>query len=200
MRSIVVLVSAAMRPRRALLAQSPREIAFDANAMRSRFPPHFWEKSPVWRRTRAARLRIHADRPRVATLGDERTFYHNGSRLFQFIRTQVRERDRPGVYAVISRSRYAWISGQRLDCRCGIEPGGQVRRGWTLPAGARKKAENINVRPGPGVPASGGRRRKAPRRPRRRSRRPESGRARWRRPRNAGAGSAFTATASPPSE
>src|SRR5262249_54079033 len=93
----------------------------------------------------------------VATLGDERTFYHNGSRLFQF--------DQNGkLVKEIGQGVYAVNFGQQIR----VDPQDNV---WIVDAGSNqvvkfdadgryllvlgRKPENINVRPGPGVPASG---------------------------------------------
>ncbi len=144
----------------AVLAQSPRELAFDANAEALTLPPNTYlgevagvatnSKGHVFVYTRTG----HA----VATLGDERTFYHNGSRLFQFDQNGkfVKEIGQ-GVYAV------NFAQQVRVDSQDNI---------WIVDAGSNqvvkfdadgrfqlvlgRKPENITVRPGPGVPASGG--------------------------------------------
>jgi len=94
----------------------------------------------------------------VATLGDERTFYHNGSRLFQF--------DQGGKFVKeIGQGVYAVNFAQQVR----VDPQDNI---WIVDAGSNqvvkfdadgrfqlvlgRKPENINVRPGPGVPASGG--------------------------------------------
>jgi DNA-binding beta-propeller fold protein YncE len=94
----------------------------------------------------------------VATLGDERTFYHNGSRLFQF--------DQNGKFVKeIGQGVYAVNFAQQIR----VDPQDNV---WIVDAGSNqvvkfdsegrfqlvlgRKPENIPVRPGPGVPASGG--------------------------------------------
>ena len=92
----------------------------------------------------------------VATLGDERTFYHGGSRLFQFDQTGkfVREIGQ-GVYGV------NFAQQVRVDPQDNI---------WIVDAGSNqvikfdadgrfqlvlgRKPENIAVRPGPGVSAT----------------------------------------------
>jgi hypothetical protein len=91
----------------------------------------------------------------VATLGDERTFYHGGSRLFQFDQTGkfVKEIGQ-GVYAV------NFAQQVRVDPQDNI---------WIVDAGSNqivkfdadgryqlvlgRKPENIPVRPGAGIPA-----------------------------------------------
>jgi NHL repeat-containing protein len=94
----------------------------------------------------------------VATLGDERTFYHNGSRLFQFDQNGkfVKEIGQ-GVYAVnfaqqvrVDPQDNIWIVDAGSNQVVKFDPEGRV----ALVLG--RKPENINVRPGPGMPASGG--------------------------------------------
>jgi hypothetical protein len=92
----------------------------------------------------------------VATLGDERTFYHGGSRLFEFDQTGkfVKEIGQ-GVYAI------NYAQQVRVDPQDNI---------WIVDAGSNqvvkfdadgryqlvlgRKPENIPLRPGPGVPAT----------------------------------------------
>src|SRR5215217_7874185 len=92
----------------------------------------------------------------VATLGDERTFYHGGSRLFEFDQTGkfVKEIGQ-GLYAV------NFAQQVRVDAQDNI---------WIVDAGSNqvvkfdsegrlqlvlgRKPENITLRPGPGVPAT----------------------------------------------
>jgi DNA-binding beta-propeller fold protein YncE len=90
-----------------------------------------------------------------ATLGDERTFYHGGSRLFQF--------DPAGKFVKeIGQGTYAMNFAQQVR----VDPAGNI---WAVDAGANmitvfdpegfllkpygRRPEAINVRPGPGVPA-----------------------------------------------
>ena len=94
----------------------------------------------------------------VATLGDERTFYHGGSRLFQF--------DQNGKFVKeIGQGLYAINFAQQVR----VDPQDNI---WIVDAGSNmvvkfdadgrvqlvlgRKPENIGVRPGPGVPARGG--------------------------------------------
>ena len=161
MRSIVVLVSAAMAAAgAALLAQSPREIAFDANADALALPANTFlgEVAGVATNSRGHVFVYTRTGHAVATLGDERTFYHNGSRLFQF--------DQNGKFVKeIGQGVYAVNFAQQVR----VDPQDNV---WIVDAGSNqvvkfdadgrfqlvlgRKPENINVRPGPGVPASGG--------------------------------------------
>jgi DNA-binding beta-propeller fold protein YncE len=94
----------------------------------------------------------------VATLGDERTFYHNGSRLFQFDQTGkfVKEIGQ-GVYAVnfaqqvrVDPQDNVWIVDAGSNQVVKFDADGRFQ----LVLG--RKPENIGVRPGAGVPASGG--------------------------------------------
>jgi len=161
MGSIVVLVSAAMAAAgAALLAQSPREIAFDANADALALPANTFlgEVAGVATNSRGHVFVYTRTGHAVATLGDERTFYHNGSRLFQF--------DQNGKFVKeIGQGVYAVNFAQQVR----VDPQDNV---WIVDAGSNqvvkfdadgcfqlvlgRKPENINVRPGPGVPASGG--------------------------------------------
>lgn len=91
----------------------------------------------------------------VATLGHERTFYHYGSKLFQFDQTgKLVKEIGNGTYAL------NFASAVRVD------PSGNI---WAVDAGSNlimkfapdgsflqvlgRKPETIGVRPGPGVPA-----------------------------------------------
>jgi sugar lactone lactonase YvrE len=152
--------AAALAAGTSLFAQSAPDISYDANADALQLPQGTYlgevagvatnSKGHVFVYTRTGRA--------VATLGDERTFYHGGSRLFQFDQTGkfVKEIGQ-GVYAV------NFAQQVRVDPRDNI---------WIVDAGSNqvvkfdadgryvlvlgRKPENINVRPGPGVPARGG--------------------------------------------
>src|SRR5437773_4648915 len=161
MRSIVVLVSAAMAAAgAALLAQSPREIAFDANADALALPANTFlgEVAGVATNSKGHLFVYTRTGHAVATLGDERTFYHNGSRLFEF--------DQNGKFVKeIGQGVYAVNFAQQVR----VDPQDNV---WIVDAGSNqvvkfdadgryqmvlgRKPENITLRPGPGVPASGG--------------------------------------------
>ncbi len=131
----------------ALLAQSPREIAFDANADALALPANTFlgEVAGVATNSRGHVFVYTRTGHAVATLGDERTFYHNGSRLFQF--------DQNGKFVKeIGQGVYAVNFAQQVR----VDPQDNI---WIVDAGSNqvgRKPENINVRPGPGVPASGG--------------------------------------------
>src|SRR5262245_29851746 len=92
----------------------------------------------------------------VATLGDERTFYHGGSRIFQFDATGkfVKEIGQ-GVYAVnfaqnvrVDPQDNVWIVDAGSNMLVKFDPNGKA----LMVLG--RKPENIPVRPGPGIPAS----------------------------------------------
>jgi hypothetical protein len=94
----------------------------------------------------------------VATLGDERTFYHGGSRLFQFDQNGkfVKEIGQ-GLYAInfaqqvrVDPQDNIWIVDTGSNMVVKFDADGRVQ----LMLG--RKPENIGVRPGPGVPARGG--------------------------------------------
>src|SRR6266545_1990283 len=157
MRTIQCLLPAALLAGVSLVAQSAPEINFDANADALQLPAGTYlgevagvatnSKGHVFIYTRTG----HA----VATLGDERTFYHNGSRLFQFDQTGkfVKEIGQ-GVYAV------NFAQQVRVDPQDNI---------WIVDAGSNqvvkfdadgrfqlvlgRKPENITLRPSAGAPA-----------------------------------------------
>ena len=92
----------------------------------------------------------------VATLGDERTFYHGGSRIFQFDGSGkfVKEIGQ-GVYAVnfaqnirVDPQDNVWIVDAGSNMLVKFDPNGKA----LMVLG--RKPENIPVRPGPGIPAS----------------------------------------------
>ena len=141
-------------------AQAPREIAFEANADALALPLniHLGEVAGVATNSKGHLFVYTRTGHPVATLGDERTFYHQGSRLFQF--------DQNGKFAKeIGQGVYAVNFAQQVR----VDPQDSV---WIVDAGSNqivkfdadgrlqlvlgRKPENITVRPGPGVPASGG--------------------------------------------
>ena len=83
-----------------LAAQSTPEITFDANADILSLPS-YGEVAGVATNSKGHVFVYARTGHAVATLGDERTFYHNGSRLFQFDQNGkfVKEIGQ-GVYAV----------------------------------------------------------------------------------------------------
>jgi hypothetical protein len=141
-----------------LVAQS--DLNYEANADFLTLPPNIYlgevagvasnSKGHVFVYTRTG----HA----VATLGDERTFYHGGSRLFEFDQNGkfVKEIGQ-GLYAVnfaqqvrVDPQDNIWIVDTGSNMVVKFDADGRVQ----LMLG--RKPENINVRPGPGVPARGG--------------------------------------------
>jgi DNA-binding beta-propeller fold protein YncE len=138
-------------------AQSTPDINFDANADILSLPA-FGEVAGVATNSKGQVFVYARTGHAVATLGDERTFYHNGSRLFQF--------DQNGKFVKeIGQGVYAMNFAQQVR----VDPQDNV---WVVDAGSNqvvkfdadgrfqlvlgRKPENIGVRPGQGVPASGG--------------------------------------------
>ena len=143
-----------------LLAQTAPDINYDANADALQLPANanFGEVAGVATNSKGHVFVYTRTGHAVATLGDERTFYHNGSRLFQF--------DQAGRFVKeIGQGVYAVNFAQQVR----VDPQDNV---WIVDAGSNqivkfdadgrfqlvlgRKPENINVRPGPGVPARGG--------------------------------------------
>jgi DNA-binding beta-propeller fold protein YncE len=151
---------AALAAGASLFAQTTPDINYDANADVLQLPASTYlgevagvatnSKGHVFVYTRTG----HA----VATLGDERTFYHGGSRLFRF--------DQAGKFVgEIGQGVYAVNFAQQVR----VDPQDNI---WIVDSGSNqvvkfdadgryqlvlgRKPENINVRPGPGVPARGG--------------------------------------------
>jgi hypothetical protein len=139
----------------ALLAQSVPEINYDANADVLSLPS-YGEVAGVATNSRGQVFVYARTGHAVATLGDERTFYHGGSRLFQF--------DQAGKFVKeIGQGVYAVNFAQQVR----VDPQDNV---WIVDAGSNqvvkfdaegrfllvlgRKPENITLRPGPGVPAS----------------------------------------------
>src|SRR6266700_456445 len=156
LRSIVIALTAGA----SLFAQSPREIAFEANADALTLPANTFlgEVAGVATSSKGHLFVYTRTGHAVATLGDERTFYHNGSRLFEF--------DQNGKFVKeIGQGVYAVNFAQQVR----VDPQDNI---WIVDAGSNqvvkfdadgryqlvlgRKPENINVRPGPGVPARGG--------------------------------------------
>src|SRR5713226_4928318 len=156
--SALVVAAAGIAAGASVLAQSVPEINYDANADVLTLPA-YGEVAGVATNSKGHVFVYARTGHAVATLGDERTFYHNGSRLFQFDQTGkfVKEIGQ-GVYAV------NFAQQVRVDPQDNI---------WIVDAGSSqvvkfdadgrfqlvlgRKPENITVRPGAGVPASGGR-------------------------------------------
>src|SRR4051812_41869830 len=140
-----------------LSAQSVPEIRYDAVADALSLPS-YGEVAGVATNSRGHVFVYARTGHAVATLGDERTFYHGGSRLFEF--------DQAGKFVKeIGQGVYAVNFAQQVR----VDPQDNI---WIVDAGSNqvvkfdadgrfqlvlgRKPENINVRPGAGVPASGG--------------------------------------------
>jgi sugar lactone lactonase YvrE len=138
-----------------LVAQSVPEIGFDANADIISLPS-YGEVAGVATNSRGHVFVYARTGHAVATLGDERTFYHGGSRLFQF--------DPAGKFVrEIGQGVYAVNFAQQVR----VDPQDNV---WIVDAGSNqvvkfdadgrfqlvlgRKPENITLRPGPGVGAT----------------------------------------------
>jgi len=138
-----------------LIAQSVPEIGFDANADIISLPS-YGEVAGVATNSRGHVFVYARTGHAVATLGDERTFYHGGSRLFQF--------DQAGKFVKeIGQGVYAINFAQQVR----VDPQDNI---WIVDAGSNqvvkfdsdgryqlvlgRKPENITLRPGPGVAAS----------------------------------------------
>jgi len=143
-----------------LFAQPVPDITYDANADFLTLPSgtYLGEVAGVASNSRGHVFVYTRTGHAVATLGDERTFYHGGSRLFQF--------DQTGKFVKeIGQGVYAINFAQQVR----VDPQDNV---WIVDAGSNqvvkfdadgryqmvlgRKPENITLRPGPGVPASGG--------------------------------------------
>ncbi len=138
-----------------LVAQSVPEIAFDANADIINLPS-YGEVAGVATNSRGHVFVYARTGHAVATLGDERTFYHGGSRLFQFDQSGkfVREIGQ-GVYAVnfaqqvrVDPQDNVWIVDAGSNQVVKFDSDGRFQ----LVLG--RKPENITLRPGPGVAAT----------------------------------------------
>jgi DNA-binding beta-propeller fold protein YncE len=154
-RPVQFLVAAATLAFGAVLfAQSVPEIAFDASTDFITTPA-YGEVAGVATNSRGQIFVLAHTGHAVATLGDERTFYHGGSRLFQF--------DQTGKFVKeIGQGTYGLTFGQQVR----VDPQDNV---WTVDAGSNiltkfdpdgrflmvigRKPETIDVRAAPGVKA-----------------------------------------------
>src|SRR6185436_16351833 len=138
-----------------LAAQSTPEITFDANADILSLPS-YGEVAGVASNSRGHVFVYTRTGHGVATLGDERTFYHGGSRLFQFDQTGkfVKEIGQ-GVYAVnfaqqvrVDPQDNIWIvdAGSNQVVKFDAEGRYQLVLG--------RKPESITLRSGPDVSAT----------------------------------------------
>ena len=136
------------------VAQSVRELNYDANADLLTLPSQ-GEVAGIATNSRGHIFVYARTGHAVATLGDERTFYHGGSRLFQF--------DQAGkLVKEIGQGVYAVNFAQQVR----VDPQDNV---WIVDAGSNqvvkfdsdgrfqlvlgRKPENITLRAGAGVPA-----------------------------------------------
>src|SRR6266511_4465699 len=159
-RTFLLVTAAAMAVGASLLGQSVPQINYDANPDFLTLPngTFLGEVAGVATNSRGHVFVYTRTGHAVATLGDERTFYHNGSRLFQFDQAGkfVKEIGQ-GVYAVnfaqqvrVDPQDNIWIVDAGSNQVVKFDAGGRFQ----LVLG--RKPENIGVRPGPGVPARGG--------------------------------------------
>jgi DNA-binding beta-propeller fold protein YncE len=147
-------VTAALAAGAAPFAQSVREINYDGNADFIQLPS-YGEVAGVATNSKGHIFVYARTGHAVATLGDERTFYHGGSRLFQF--------DQNGKFVKeIGQGVYAVNFAQQVR----VDPQDNI---WIVDAGSNqvvkfdadgryqlvlgRKPENITLRAGAGVPA-----------------------------------------------
>src|SRR5437773_701267 len=153
-RIIQFLLAAAIAGGVSLLAQSAPDLNYDANADVLTLPS-YGEVAGIATNSRGHVFVYARTGHGVATLGDERTFYHGGSRLFQF--------DQSGKFIKeIGQGTYSMNFAQQVR----VDPQDNV---WIVDAGSNmltkfdpdgrflmvigRKPESIGVRPGPGVPS-----------------------------------------------
>jgi DNA-binding beta-propeller fold protein YncE len=151
----LIAISIALAAGAALVAQSVPEIAYNANAEIISLPS-FGEVAGVATNSRGHVFVYARTGHAVATLGDERTFYHGGSRLFQFDPSGkfVKEIGQ-GVYAInfaqqvrVDPQDNIWIVDAGSNQIVKFDADGRFR----LVLG--RKPESIPLRAGPGVPAT----------------------------------------------
>jgi hypothetical protein len=149
------VVASAVAAGASVLAQSVPQINFDAVTDVISLPS-YGEVAGVATNSKGNIFIYARTGHAVATLGDERTFYHNGSRLFQFDGSGkfVKELGQ-GVYAVnfaqnvrVDPQDNVWIVDAGSNMLVKFDPNGKA----LMVLG--RKPENIAVRPGPGIPAN----------------------------------------------
>jgi DNA-binding beta-propeller fold protein YncE len=149
-----LVASATLAVTAAPAAQSVRELAYDANADVLTLPSN-GEVAGVATNSRGQVFVYARTGHAVATLGDERTFYHGGSRLFQFDPSGkfVKEIGQ-GVYAVnfaqqvrVDPQDNVWIVDSGSNQVVKFDADGR----FLLVLG--RKPENITLRAGAGLPA-----------------------------------------------
>ncbi|MCM3879068.1 MAG: peptidyl-alpha-hydroxyglycine alpha-amidating lyase family protein [Vicinamibacterales bacterium] len=159
-RAFLLVAAAAIAVGASVLAQSVAQINYDANPDFLTLPTgtYLGEVAGVATNSRGHVFVYTRTGHAVATLGDERTFYHGGSRLFQF--------DQSGKFV---KEIGQGVYGINFAQQARVDPQDNI---WIVDAGSNqvmkfdtdgrflmvlgRKPENIPVRPGPGVPASGG--------------------------------------------
>jgi DNA-binding beta-propeller fold protein YncE len=148
------VVAAAVALGATLAAQTVPELAYDANADILSLPS-YGEVAGVATNSKGHVFVYARTGHAIATLGDERTFYHGGSRLFQFDPTGkfVREIGQ-GTYAMsfaqqvrVDPQDNVWVVDAGSNMLMKFDPDGRL----LLVLG--RKPESIAVRQGPGVPA-----------------------------------------------
>lgn len=152
---LIALVAVAAAIGGSLFAQSIPELSYDANADIISLPS-YGEVAGVASNSRGNVFVYARTGHAVATLGDERTFYHGGSRLFQFDSSGkfVKEIGQ-GVYAVnfaqqvrVDPQDNIWIVDAGSNQVVKFDADGRFR----LVLG--RKPESIPLRPGAGVSAT----------------------------------------------
>ena len=156
---LLIAAAAALAVGASLFAQAVPQINYDATGDFLALPPniHLGEVAGVATNSRGYLYIYTRTGHPYATLGDERTFYHGGSRLFQF--------DQSGKFV---REIGQGVYGINFAQQARVDPQDNI---WIVDAGSNqvmkfdgegrfqlvlgRKPEAINVRPGPGFPAVG---------------------------------------------
>jgi DNA-binding beta-propeller fold protein YncE len=149
-----LVASATLAVTAAPVAQSVPELAYDANADVLTLPS-YGEVAGVATNSRGQVFVYARTGHAVATLGDERTFYHGGSRLFQFDPSgKLVKEIGQGVYAVnfaqqvrVDPQDNVWIVDSGSNQVVKFDADGR----FLLVLG--RKPENITLRAGAGAPA-----------------------------------------------
>jgi DNA-binding beta-propeller fold protein YncE len=149
-----LVASATLAVTAAPVAQSVRELTYDANADVLTLPS-YGEVAGVATNSRGQVFVYARTGHAVATLGDERTFYHGGSRLFQFEPSgKLVKEIGQGVYAVnfaqqvrVDPQDNVWIVDSGSNQVVKFDADGR----FLLVLG--RKPENITLRAGAGAPA-----------------------------------------------
>ena len=149
-----LVASATLAVTAAPVAQSVRELDYDANADVLTLPS-YGEVAGVATNSRGQVFVYARTGHAVATLGDERTFYHGGSRLFQFDPSgKLVKEIGQGVYAVnfaqqvrVDPQDNVWIVDSGSNQVVKFDADGR----FLLVLG--RKPENITLRAGAGMPA-----------------------------------------------